>query len=187
MRNILKIHNLKAELELSTLKHSLEKAVREGVVFRVCGDMPSTSDGGQVHWHPLTASRLWAKLNTDNGHRLMEWHRGRCRHHKTEWLPSVFRGALPDKDFYDRPLTHRLNSIHRKEQCRNDGPFRSTSLRHTSFFIGAAPIPIFQCFNPSPPPSGRRRFMFSRPFIRGSLFNKAYHQQVGQYELLALT
>jgi len=72
-------------------------------------------------------------LNTDNGHRLMEWHRGRCRHHKTEWLLSVFQDALPDKDFYDRPLTHRLHSIHRKEQCRNDGPFRSTSLRHTSF------------------------------------------------------
>lgn len=76
----------------------------------------------------------------------MEWHRGRCRHHKTEWLSSVFRGALPDKDFYDRPLTHRLNSIHRKEQCRNDGTFRSTSLRHTSFFIGAAPISIFSVF-----------------------------------------
>lgn len=75
-------------------------------------------------------------LNTDNGHRLMEWHRGRCRHHKTEWLPSVFRGALLDKDFYDRPLTYRLNSIHRKEQCRNDGPFRSASLRHTSFLSG---------------------------------------------------
>ena len=65
-----------------------------------------------------------------------EWHRRRCRHHKTEWLSSVFRGALPDKDFYDRPLTHRLNSIHLKEQCRNDGPFRSTSLRHTSFLSG---------------------------------------------------
>ena len=26
-----------------------EKAVREGAVCRVCGDMPSTSDGGQVH------------------------------------------------------------------------------------------------------------------------------------------
>ncbi len=26
-----------------------EKAVRDGAVFRVCGDMPSTSDGGQVH------------------------------------------------------------------------------------------------------------------------------------------
>ena len=25
------------------------KAVREGAVFSVCGDMPSTSDGGQVH------------------------------------------------------------------------------------------------------------------------------------------
>lgn len=77
-----------------------------------------------------------ASRNTDNDHRLMERHRGRCRHHKTEWLPSVFRGALPDKDFYDRPLTHRLNSIHLKEQCRNDGPFRSTSLRHTSFLSG---------------------------------------------------
>ena len=85
-------------------------------------------------------------LNTDNGHRLMEWHRGRCRHHKTEWLSSVFRDALPDKDFYDRPLTHRLNSIHRKEQCRNDVSFRSASLRHTSFFIGAAPISLFSVF-----------------------------------------
>lgn len=26
-----------------------EKAVREGVLFRVCGDMPSTYYGGQVH------------------------------------------------------------------------------------------------------------------------------------------
>ena len=26
-----------------------KKAVREGAVFRVYGDMPSTSDGGQVH------------------------------------------------------------------------------------------------------------------------------------------
>ena len=25
------------------------KAVREGTVFRFCGDMLSTSDGGQVH------------------------------------------------------------------------------------------------------------------------------------------
>lgn len=75
-------------------------------------------------------------LNTDNGHRLMEWHRGRCRHHKTVWLSSVFRDALPDKDFYDRHLTRRLNSIHRKEQCRNDGSFRSASFRHTSFFAG---------------------------------------------------
>lgn len=116
-----------------------------------------------------------------------EWHRRRCRHHKTEWLPSVFRGALPDKDFYDRPLTHRLNSIHLKEQCRNDGPFRSTSLRHTSFLSGLHRFFFFQCSSPSPPPSGRRRFMFSWAFIRGSLFNKTYHQQVGQYELLALT
>lgn len=85
-------------------------------------------------------------LNTDNGHRLMEWHRGRCLHHKTEWLSSVFWGALPDKDFYDRPLTHRLNSIHRKEQCRNDGPFRSTSLRHTSFFSGLHRFLFFSVF-----------------------------------------
>lgn len=76
----------------------------------------------------------------------MDWHRGRCRHHKTEWQSSVFRDALPDKDFYDRPLTYRLNSIHRKEQCRNDGPFRSTSLRYTSFFFGAAPISLFSVF-----------------------------------------
>ena len=84
-------------------------------------------------------------MNTDNGHRLKEWHRGRCRHHKTEWLSSVFRDALPDKDFYDRPLTHRLNSIHRKEQCRNDGTFRSASLRHTSFYRGCTDFfPVFQ-------------------------------------------
>lgn len=75
-------------------------------------------------------------LNTDNDHRLMEWHRGRCRHHKTEWQSSVFRDALPDKDFYDRPLTHRLNSSHRKEVCRNAGSCRSPSLRHTSFLSG---------------------------------------------------
>ena len=98
-----------------------------------------------------------------------EWHRRRCRHHKTEWLPSVFRGALPDKDFYDRPLTHRLNSIHLKEQCSNDGPFRSTSLRHTSFLsglhrfsffsvlqsiaatVGAATIYVFMGFHPGEP------------------------------------
>lgn len=117
--------------------------MRDGTVFRVCGDMPSTSDGGQVHWHQLTALSLWAMLNTGNGHRLMEWHRGRCRHHKTEWLSSVFRDALPDKDFYDRPLTHRLNSIHRKEQCRNDGTFRSASLRHTSFYRGCTDFSFF--------------------------------------------
>ena len=121
MRIILKIHSLKVELELSILKYSLEKAVREGQPF-VSAAMP----------------------NTGNGHRLMEWHRGRCRHHKTEWLSSVFRGALPYKDFYDRPLTHRLNSIHRKEQCRNDGPFRSTLLRHTSFLSG---LPRFYFFS----------------------------------------
>ena len=55
------------------------------------------------------------------------------------------------------------------------------------FLSGLLRFLFFQCFNPSPPPSGRRRFMFSRAFIRGSLFNKAYHQQVGQYELLAIT
>lgn len=27
----------------------VKKAVREGAVFRVCGDMPSACDGGQVH------------------------------------------------------------------------------------------------------------------------------------------
>ena len=37
-----------------------------------------------------------------------EWHRRRCRHHKTEWLSSVFRGALPCMEFFDRPLTHRF-------------------------------------------------------------------------------
>ena len=57
----------------------------------------------------------------------------------------------------------------------------------TLLFFGVAPISSFQCFSPSPPPSCRRRFMFSWAFIRGSLFNKAYHQQVGQYELLAIT
>ena len=75
----------------------------------------------------------------------MEWHRGRCRHHKTEWLSSVFRDALPDKDFYDRHLTRRLNSIHRKEQCRNDGSFRSASLRHTSFLRGCTDF-LFSVF-----------------------------------------
>lgn len=102
----------------------------------------------------------------------MEWHRGRCRHHKTEWLSSVFRDALPDKDFYDRPLTHRLNSIHRKEQCRNDGSFRSTSLRHTSFLSGLHRFFFFQCSSPSPPPSGRRQFMFSRVFHPGKPFQQ---------------
>lgn len=48
MRIILKIHSLKVGLGLSALKYSLEKAVRDGEVFRVCGDMPSTSDGEQV-------------------------------------------------------------------------------------------------------------------------------------------
>ena len=98
----------------------------------------------------------------------MEWHRGRCRHHKTEWLSSVFRDALPDKDFYDRPLTHRLNSSHRKEQCRNAGSCRSSSLRHTSFLsglprisfsvfksiaatIGSATIYVFMGFHPGEP------------------------------------
>ena len=98
----------------------------------------------------------------------MEWHRGRCRHHKTEWLSSVFRDALPDKDFYDRHLTRRLNSIHRKEQCRNAGSCRSSSLRHTSFLsglprfsfsvfmsiaatAGAAKIYVFMGFHPGEP------------------------------------
>lgn len=98
----------------------------------------------------------------------MEWHRGRCRHHKTEWLSSVFRDALPDKDSCDRPLTPRLNSIHRKEQCRNDGTFRSTLLRHTSFLsglhrfyfsvfqsiaatVGSATIYVFTGFHPGEP------------------------------------
>ena len=67
------------------------------------------------------------------------------------------------------------------------GPSEATLLRHTSFLSGLLRLLFFQCFNPSPPPSGRRRFMFSRAFIRGSLFSKAYHQQVGQYELLAIT
>ena len=49
-----------------------------------------------------------ASRNTDNDHRLMERHRGRCRHHKTEWLSSVFRGALPCMEFFDRPLTLRF-------------------------------------------------------------------------------
>lgn len=119
----------------------------------------------------MTATRLWTMLNTDNGHRLMEWHRRRCRHHKTEWLSSVFRDALQDKDFYDRPLTPRLNSSHRKEQCRNAGSCRFPSLRHTSFFIGAATV-FFQCSTPSPPPQRRQRFMFSWAFIRGSHFNQ---------------
>ena len=107
-------------------------------------------------------------LNTDNGQRLMEWHRGRCRHHKTEWQSSVFRDALPDKDFYDRPLTPRLNSSHLKEQCRNAGSCRSSSLRHTSFLSGqprfsfsvfnsiaataeAAKIYVFMGFHPGEP------------------------------------
>ncbi len=98
----------------------------------------------------------------------MEWHRGRCRHHKTEWQSSVFRDALPDKDFYDRPLTPRLNSSHLKEQCRNAGSCRSSSLRHTSFLSGqprfsfsvfnsiaataeAAKIYVFMGFHPGEP------------------------------------
>lgn len=98
----------------------------------------------------------------------MEWHRRRCRHHKTEWLLPVLQGALPDRDFYDRPLTHRLHSIHRKEQCRNAGSFRSASLRHTFFLsrlhrfyfsvfqsiaatVGSATIYVFTGFHPGEP------------------------------------
>ncbi|WP_301789846.1 hypothetical protein [Bacteroides caecimuris] len=38
----------------------------------------------------------------------MERHRGRCLHHKTQCLLSVFLDALPNKDFYDRPATRSL-------------------------------------------------------------------------------
>ena len=107
-------------------------------------------------------------LNTDNDHRLMEWHRGRCRHHKTEWQSSLLRDALPCMEFFDRSATRRLNSSHRKEQCRNAGSCRSSSLRHTSFLSGlprfsfsvfhsiaataeAAKIYVFMGFHPGEP------------------------------------
>ncbi|WP_336595156.1 hypothetical protein [Bacteroides acidifaciens] len=47
-------------------------------------------------------------LNTDSRQRLMERHRGRCLHHKTQCRLSVLRNALPNKDFSDRPSTRSL-------------------------------------------------------------------------------
>ena len=107
--------------------------MRGGAVFRAVGVMPSKDDGAGTD----TFDRISPMGNAE--HRQQPSPYGMASgtfHHKTEWLSSVFRDALPDKDFYDRPLTHRLNSIHRKEQCRNDGTFRSSSLRHTSFLSG---------------------------------------------------
>ena len=71
-------------------------------------------------------------------------------------------------EFFDRSATHRLNSSHRKEQCRNAGSCRSSSLRHTSFLSGlprfsfsvihsiaataeAAKIYVFMGFHPGEP------------------------------------
>ncbi len=98
----------------------------------------------------------------------MEWHRGRCLHHKTKCRLSVFRDALLCMEFFDRSATRRLNSSHLKEQCRNAGSCRSPSLRHTSFLSGlprfsfsvfksiaataeAAKIYVFMAFHPGEP------------------------------------
>lgn len=71
-------------------------------------------------------------------------------------------------EFFDRSATRRLNSSHRKEQCRNAGSCGSSSLRHTSFLSGlprfsfsvfksiaataeAAKIYVFMAFHPGEP------------------------------------
>ncbi len=71
-------------------------------------------------------------------------------------------------EFFDRSATRRLNSSHRKGQCRNAGSCGSSSLRHTSFLsglprfsfsvfksiaatAGAAKIYVFMGFHPGEP------------------------------------
>lgn len=51
VRYFLKIHNLKVEIRLSTLKYSLSKAIRGGAVFRAVGVMPSKGDGASTDTH----------------------------------------------------------------------------------------------------------------------------------------
>ena len=63
-------------------------------------------------------------LNNDNSHRLMAVIGDADLSHKTEWLLSVFRDALLDKDFYDRSATHHLFAATCRRLCR----FTRTSL-----------------------------------------------------------
>lgn len=50
--------------------------------------------------------------------------------------PVRVPGRIALYGIFARSATHRLNSSHRKEQCRNAGSCRSSSLRHTSFLSG---------------------------------------------------
>ena len=127
---------------------------------------------------PLTASRLWAMLNTDNGHRLMAVIEDADLSHKTEWLLSVFRDALPDKDFYDRSATHHLFAATCRRLCR----FARTSLHwHRLRLNGTARFPF--CFSVFHSPSAIQGLPTDMPLcavIPGVPFNQGITLTDGQ-------
>ena len=117
----------------------------------------------------------------------MERHRGRCLHHKTKCRLSVFRDALPCMEFFDRSATRRLNSSHRKEQCRNAGSCRSPSLRHTSFLSGL-PRFSFSVFMSIAATAGAAKIYVFMGFHTGEPFQSVRTDNKWvRYKLLAIT
>ena len=71
-------------------------------------------------------------------------HRGRCLYHKTVGRLSVFRDALPRKDFYDRSATHCLFAATCRRLCR----FARSSLHwHRLRLIGAVSSILYAFFS----------------------------------------
>lgn len=122
------------------IKDSLESDERRGGL--PCWRRYAVNRWRCKHWHHLTASRLWAMLNTDNHHRLMVGIGDAAWYHKTDWRLSVFRVALPRKDFSNRSATHRLLAATSRRLCRFA---RSSRHWHRLRFIGAARFPF--CFS----------------------------------------
>ena len=149
--------------------------MRGGAVFRAVGVMPSKDDGAGTD----TFDRISPMGNAEHRQRPSPYGMASGTfHHKTEWLSSVFRDALPDKDFYDRSATHRLIAATCRRLCR----FARTSLHwHRLRLNGTARFPF--CFSVFHSPSAIQGLPTDMPLcavIPGVPFNQGITLTDGQ-------